>query len=284
MQNKKIVLITGTSSGFGMLTAIRLSKYCVVYATMRNLAKADELKQHLCSDAEVFIRELDVTKSETIEKVVHEIDEKYGKLDVLINNAGCGLAGCFEDLDEDEIRSIMDVNFFGVQDVTRRALPLLHKSKEPKIVNISSIAGRISYPVLGAYNASKWAIEGFSESLRLELLPFGIKVVLVEPGSFQTKIFEENARLCRNISNKESRYFTCTDYVVSKRKSLRKFRPNPDIVAKKIEKIVNTKHPKFRNVVGMDAKIQLYVKTVLPFCVYERILNFFAFRGHNKNS
>ncbi|MFC1512692.1 SDR family NAD(P)-dependent oxidoreductase [bacterium] len=278
----KIVLITGCSSGFGMLTAVKLSnnREYHVFATMRNLDKKEDLVTRVQEQGgHVDILELDVTKKNTIENAVNYIKDKHGYIDVLVNNAGFGIGGCFEDLSEQEIRNQFEVNFFGVQQVTRMCLRLMHGNGNSKIINISSIAGLIGYPGLGAYNSSKWALEGFSESLRHELLQFGIQVLLVEPGSFQTKIFEDNARFAGNMYNKESKYYDYSQRLIEKRqKSLKKIRGKPEHVADLIIKLIKKKKPAFRTVIGKDAKLQLFAKKILPYKILEYIMKRIMFR------
>ena len=198
----KVILITGCSSGFGMLTAAKLAAGGhTIYATMRNLQKQNTLKLELEQrDTMCQILHLDVTEDKSINKVIDIIEKQAGRLDVLINNAGYGIGGFFEDLSEEEIRSQFETNFFGVQKVTRSALPLMRataskssKDFSTKIINISSAQGRSTLPGLGAYGASKFALEGFSESLYFELQPFGIEVVILEPGTFLTKAIDENS-------------------------------------------------------------------------------------------
>ena len=176
---------------------------------MRDLSKKDPLERALATrHAQVFIRELDVTKPSTIKNVVDEIQQTHFHIDVLINNAGYGIAGFFEDLTEEEIRSQMETNFFGVQNVCRQVIPLMRNRSQGKIINISSIAGQVATPCLGAYNTSKWALEAFSESLYYELGLFGISVVLVEPGAYPTNIFSQNAHYAQNFDNAQSPYFS----------------------------------------------------------------------------
>ncbi|MGM0607182.1 MAG: SDR family NAD(P)-dependent oxidoreductase [Candidatus Muiribacteriota bacterium] len=283
MQKKKIILITGCSSGFGLLCAVRLCRKHIVYATMRNLNKSEELlKRVKQNNGKIYLKELDVIKKDTIEKIFKDLKEKYGKLDILINNAGFAGAGCFEDMKDKEFRNVMETNFFGVLNVTKMLLPLIHKSERGKIINISSIAGKVSYPALGAYNSSKYALEGFSESLRYELRPFNIEVLLVEPGSFKTKIFNENAKICDRAFDKKSKYYKRCQHFISKRELLDKYRPDPDKVAALIEKIVHKRKNKFRIVVGIDAKIQLFFKWLLPFSIFEKVVSYFAFKNMKK--
>ncbi|MFC1485002.1 SDR family oxidoreductase [bacterium] len=283
MQKQKVVLITGCSSGFGLLTAKMLStkKDCIVYASMRNLNKKSSLVKSVKKvKGQVNILKIDVTDPETIKRAVQKIVKEHGTIDVLVNNAGHAIGGFFEDLTDEEIREQIDVNFFGVQNMTREVVPIMHKNKSGRIINISSIAGLVSYPGLGAYNTSKWALEGFSESLRLELSRFGIKVILLEPGSFQTKIFDENVKVANSAFDFGSKYYAYTKYLMRNRiEKLKNFRGNPERVAKKIVKLIYAKNPCFRNIIGMDAFAAYYAKRILPFKIFEKLVNSAAFRS-----
>lgn len=179
----KTVFITGASSGFGKLTVKKFqSEGWNVVATMRN-PKAENELNHL---EQVFVAELDVTKPETIAKAVTEAIEKFGKIDVLVNNAGYGTAGTVEAATDDQIRAQMEVNFFGLINVTKAVLPFMRKEKSGTVVNISSIGGRITFPYFSLYHATKFAVEGLTESMQYELNPLGIQLKLVEPGAFKT--------------------------------------------------------------------------------------------------
>jgi len=278
-----VVLITGCSSGFGLLAAARLaSEGHTVYASMRDLGKKDDLLEEVSRrGGEVRLLELDVVNDSTIVSAVDQIEQEQGRLDVLINNAGYAVGGFFEDLSEQEIRDQMETNFFGVQKVTRAALSLMRKTAAGnnggiKILNISSSSGRSSFPGLGAYGASKFALEGFSESLYHELLPFGIHVVLIEPGSFRTKIFTENAHKAQQSEDSNSPYFKYTNAF---REHLRKMvkskdgMGNPEDVAALIQKVVNTKRPKLRYVIGGQSRLRLILRALLPDYTFARIMH-----------
>lgn len=273
--NEQVILITGTSSGFGLLMAASLCKQHKVYATMRDVTKAKDLKEAAgVHSGRLHVLPLDVTDSKSILDVVETIKEKEGHLNCVINNAGYGLGGFFEDLTETEIRDQFETNFFGLQKVTREALPLLRTSRGPrKVINISSIAGHTGTPCLSAYNASKWAVEGFSEALYFELQPFGVDVVLVEPGAFKTKIFTDNVRLAQFMNHKQSPYYEYSQQLLGYLGRLQEtLTTNPETVSKLVEKIINTNSPKFRYLVGRDAKLRLFLKRVLPFNWYAKLV------------
>ncbi len=267
----KIILITGTSSGFGLLTAVHLSsKGHKVYATMRDLRKQDYLKSKVAeAGGEVTILPLDVTHSESITNVVKEIASDHGYLDVVVNNAGYGIGGFFEDMTDEEIRQQMDVNFFGVQNVTRAVIPLMRSRRKGTIINISSISGLNASPCFGAYSASKWALEGFSESLYHELKFFGINVCLIEPGTYRTKIFFENARYAKNFDNLDSPYYAMSQHLKTMVLDyVKKTDKDPKRIAFLVEKLMNEAHPPFRNLPDMESQFLIFLRRILPFRLY----------------
>ncbi|MEW5894330.1 MAG: SDR family oxidoreductase [Candidatus Omnitrophota bacterium] len=278
----KVILITGCSSGFGMLAASRFaSQGHYVIATMRNLNKqgmlADELKRR---QAQTEIYQMDVLDRESIQYVIREIGAKHGSIDVLINNAGIIIGGAFEDLSDDEIRLVMETNFFGVQNVTRAVIPLMRQKRSGRIINISSISGFYGSPGLGAYNASKWALEGFSESLYYELKPFGINVILIEPGAYKTKIFGENANLARNFLNEESPYYKMSAFLKNRiDESLKDNYREPEEVVKVIERAMNDTFPKLRYTTEIEGKVLRFLKVFLPFRLFSFIYQRLLFKG-----
>ncbi len=179
----KTVLITGASSGIGKATAeYFLSKGWNVAATMRSPEKIEDS----ALDAAMIYLRLDVTDPETIKSALSQTLEKFGRIDVLVNNAGYGLTGAIESLSMEQIKRQYDTNVFGLIAVTQAVLPTMRSQRSGAIVNISSIGGRIGFPFISAYHSTKWAVEGFSESLRFELRPFGIEVKIIEPGGIRT--------------------------------------------------------------------------------------------------
>jgi len=271
-KQKKVVLITGCSSGFGLLSSIRLAQrgYEVI-ATMRNLAKRGALDEAIERyKLSLTVHQLDVTDIKSIEVCLNDISERYGLMDVLVNNAGYGIGGFFEDMSDREFRDQMETNFFGVLNMIRLSLPLLRKSSSAKIINISSVAGLTATPGMGAYNTSKWALEGFSESLRQELSLFGIQVLLIEPGPYPTEVLTTNTRFAERAMDPESLNYKYTQKLYKKyleRNAILKSDPNE--VAKLIESRIVAKNPPFRNVIGPNAKLRYYFRRFLPWRLNE---------------
>lgn len=275
MFSPKVILITGCSSGFGLRTAIRLAKAGHhVVATMRDLSRSgtlvDEVKN---AQKEIDLFQMDVTNKKSIKEVVRLVAAKYGYIDVLINNAGYGIGGFFEDLSDEEIRAQMETNFFGVQNVTREVIPCMRQRRSGKIINISSIAGLSASASFGAYNASKWALEGFSESLYHEMKIWGIDVALIEPGTYKTKIFYENARYAKNFSNSDSPYYAISQFLEKKVKHyVDGCDKNLEDVPKLVEKLINSKNPPFRNIPDLETKILYRLRRSLPFGLYSKMV------------
>jgi NAD(P)-dependent dehydrogenase (short-subunit alcohol dehydrogenase family) len=212
MPNRKVAVITGTSSGIGLLTAIELAHngYSVV-ATMRSLGRVSRLEE-AAQKANVRDRldlcQLDVTDFDSIPAAIEAIVKDHGHIDVLVNNAGLSMSGFAEDMSLDELRQQFDTNFFGVVALSKAVIPVMRQQKSGHIIQVASVAGRVGNPMLSAYCNSKFALEGWSESVRMELRALGIQVVVVEPGSFDTDIWTRNVTIVKaaldpNSPNKE---------------------------------------------------------------------------------
>ena len=183
---ERVVLITGASSGIGMETAkLFQTKNWKVAATMRSPEKASDLENIV--DLECM--RLDVTDPQSIKSAIAETLEKFERIDAVVNNAGYGLLGPFEAASDEQVRRQFETNVFGVMNVCREMIPYFREQKRGTIVNISSLGGRTGFPFSSLYNATKWAIEGFSESLQYELEPFGIRMKLIEPGPINTEFY-----------------------------------------------------------------------------------------------
>ncbi|RXI95530.1 SDR family oxidoreductase [Anaerobacillus alkaliphilus] len=271
---KEIVLITGTSSGFGFLTALQLAqKGYLVVATMRNLGKrvaleAEAKKRKLEEHLEIL--ELDVTNTDHIIRVKEYIETKFGRLDILINNAGYCAGGMTEHLSLDEWRKQLETNLFSVVAVTKAFLPLMREKRRGKIINIGSISGRFGFPAMGPYAASKWALSGFSESLRLEVLPFGIYVSLIEAGSFKTEIWDKSLEGVE-VSGQDD-YEKGIGFVYKYAKQSARDAADPSEVIHRILKICQTKRPKLRYQVGKGVRLQILSKALLPWSMIEKMI------------
>ena len=186
------ILVAGTSTGFGKLTAESLIKEGHdVAATMRGVGVKNKGSAEALEKAGAKVVELDVADDTSAEQGVQDSIEALGGLDVIVNNAGFGYLGLQETFTSEDWQKTFDVNVFGVQRVTRAALPHLRGQGSGLVINVSSVVGRIAFPFFGAYTASKWAVEGLSEVYRLELSNLGIETVVVEPGGFHTEFFDK---------------------------------------------------------------------------------------------
>jgi len=271
---EKIALVTGASSGFGLLTSIELAKAGFrVVATMRDLARRERLDQAVAAAgiaARVDVRALDVTKFDTIRGFVDRVVADYGRLDVLVNNAGFAVAGFAEDIKLDELRLQFETNFFGAVAMTKAALPAMRRQHSGHIIQVSSIVGLQGAVTVSSYSASKHALEGWSESLRMEVHSLGIKVVLVEPGSFQTDIWTRGAVMGEQATKQTSPNIQRSLRMRSVVEKLPK--ADPIAVARLIVAIAQNPNPRLRYLVGRDAKFQLAMKRMLPWKWYEKVI------------
>jgi NAD(P)-dependent dehydrogenase (short-subunit alcohol dehydrogenase family) len=278
----KIAVITGSSSGFGLLTAVELARAGFkVIASMRDLgrrSKLDEAATAAGVAANIDVRRLDVTETATIPEFVEGIARDYGRIDALINNAGFAVAGFAEDIKLEELRMQFETNFFGPVALTKAVLPMMRKQRSGHIIMITSIGGLVGAITISSYSASKFALEGWTESLRLELNALGIKVVLVEPGSFQTDIWTRGAVMGEQATTESSPNFQRSLKMRDRIGAIPK--RDPIEVAKLIARVTQDPNPRLRYLVGSDAKIQLAMKRILPWKWYEKLIaNFLKIDG-----
>lgn len=192
----KTVLITGASSGIGRAVALRFQKAgWNTVATMRS----PEKETGLSNLPNVLCTRLDVTDSATIDAAVQETLKKFGGLDVVINNAGYGLVGAFEASEPDQIKRQFETNVFGLMEVVRAVLPHFREKRDGVIINVASIGGRITFPLYSLYHGTKWAVDGFSEALQHELVPFNIRVKVIEPGPIKTDFYHRSMDVMKKI-------------------------------------------------------------------------------------
>lgn len=268
---KQIVLITGASSGFGLLTAVELIKQgFFVIATMRNVEKNGDLMKLIHDhgfENSLDIQSLDVTKENQIEELKQYVLEKYGGVDILINNAGFCLGSVVEDVSLENWKQQFETNFFGTVAVTKAFLPSMREKRSGKIINIGSISGQFGFPGMAPYTSSKFAVAGFSESLRLELLTFNVYVSLVEPGSYKTNIWDKS--LGEIKLDFESEYYPFLVWLFNEAKKSASNAGDPMEVVEAIVKICRASSPRFHYPVGKGAKIIGLLKKTVPWPVVE---------------
>ena len=270
----KVAVITGASSGFGLLTSIEVARAGFrVVATMRHLGRRADLDQAVATagfGSGIDVRELDITKFESMPAFVEGVVRDHGRIDVLINNAGFAVAGFAEDIRLDELRLQFETNFFGTVALTKAVLPVMRRQHAGHIIQVSSISGLHGSLSVSSYSASKHALEGWSESLRMEVNALGIKVVLVEPGSFQTGIWTRGAVMGKDATKDSSPNIQRSLRMRSAIERIPK--ADPIVVARTIAKIAQDPHPKLRYLVGRDAKITLAMKRILPWKWHEKFI------------
>jgi NAD(P)-dependent dehydrogenase (short-subunit alcohol dehydrogenase family) len=251
----KVAVVTGSSSGIGYETSLALAREgFLTYATMRSLEKGSGIKS--VSDKEnlpLKLMQLDVTDDASVSKAVQSIVSDSGRIDVIVNNAGYGLVGAFEDLSLDEIKQQYETNFFGVVRVTQAVLPIMRKQKSGKIINMSSGAGRFGYPGGSAYVSTKFAMEGLSESLSYELDPFGIKVILVEPGVIRTN-FGNGMVVAKKSQDPASAYVSMSRKMNEVLGQLMQNGSPPTLVANLVLQAAKSDNPSLRYLAGKDVE------------------------------
>lgn len=250
-----VVLITGCSTGIGRDLTMHLSQagYQVV-GTARNMESLEDLPSALKLP-------LDVTQADSIHAAVAQTLERFGQINVLVNNAGYALPGALEEIPVEQVQQMFDVNVFGVLRMIRAVTPHMRKQRAGRIINISSIAGKLSTPVNGAYSATKFAVEALSDALRVELEPFGIQVIVVEPGSIKTQFDQTAHTHAREIlSNSTSPYrplYRLSDQFAA---SMRHREIGPEIVSEVIQEAIETSRPKARYHAGIPFSGELMLQ------------------------
>ncbi len=186
------MIVTGASSGIGRAVSLQLAREgAKLLVVARRQDRLSQLAQEAAAvNGRIEILAGDITDEQTRRRVIEAAQSHYGGLDILINNAGIGALGLFEDNDPQRMRTVFEVNFFALVDMTRLALPLLKKGTKPMLVNVSSIVGRRGVPYRSEYSASKFAVQGFSEAIRSEFIRYGIDVLVVNPGTTETEFFD----------------------------------------------------------------------------------------------
>lgn len=266
-ENKQCVLITGASAGFGKLVAEKLlAKGHTVYAVARRVEKMRDIETQ-----GAHILQMDVTDTESVKAGVDQMLSEQGRIDVLFNNAGYGSYGTIECVPLEEIQYQYDVNVFGLARLVQAVLPQMRKQRSGRIINTASVVGHVSTAVLGWYASTKFAVEGFSDALRMEVKQFGIDVVLIEPGAVKTEFDEVAFAKLDSLDHAEDykplvaafRKFTSKLYSKS---------PGPESTANAVIKAIEAKHPKTRYATTMDSKLLPRVKRILTDKLFDKIV------------
>ena len=269
----KTVLITGCSSGIGKATAQLLAtKGFNVIATMRK----PELETELNQLDNVIVLPLDVTNLNSIQNAITLGIERFGRIDVIVNNAGFAVGGPFETATSEQITGQFETNVGGVMNCTRAILPHFRANQSGIIINISSMGGRVSFPYYSLYNSTKWAVDGFSESLQYELRQFGIKVKIVEPGAIKTDFYSrsQTSSIDNSLSDETTNaYKTTFAKVKAQFDEVGSGGANVKIVANCIHRAITDGSNQLRYTCGMDAKVSLFLKWLLPNQLFFGILH-----------
>jgi len=269
---EKVALVTGSSTGIGFETSLALARDgFYTFATMRDIVKGEKIKEIAGKEnLSIEIIELDVDKEDSVKNAVQNVMKKKQRIDVLVNNAGWGLWGSVEDVSVDEFKTQFETNFFSVIRMIQEVAPIMREQNSGNIVNISSIAGRIGFPISPAYISSKFALEGLSESLRFELMPFGINVIIIEPGMIKTNFFDP-MKLGKK-AEKTDVYKSITEKVLSGVKMMAQMATDPKEVSNTIIDAIKEEKPLPRYIVGNDASMFLEAKKMKTDLEFENYL------------
>lgn len=268
----KSVLITGASTGIGRAAALYLAERGYrVAATSRSLDRLNGLRREAERFGDIHCVELDVDSDRSVTEATESVIEAYGRVDVLVNNAGYGLWGPVQSFSLEELRSQLETNFFGAFRMIKAVLPSMTAAGSGTIINVSSVEGRLVTPFSGGYAASKFALEGLSEALRYELWPQGIRVAVVEPGLFATG-FHDSQVEAADAGSPDLPYGPSIARYREQRGKYDRFAKDPVRVAKVIHRIIRSRRPRFRYPVGMEATIGIPASQLMPERLYQAIL------------
>lgn len=270
----KTVLITGSSTGIGRAAAIHFQKQgWNVAATMRTPNREKELQKL----PGVICPALDVTDPNSIASALAETMERFGSIDAIVNNAGYGLTGPFEGVSEEQVRRQFETNVFGLMRMTKAILPHFRERKAGVILNVSSMGGRVVFPFYSIYHATKWAVEGFTESLRFEVEPLGIRLKIIEPGAIKTDFYDRSGDSTLSASPKA--YQKWTDIGFKNMNAVGAKGAPPEAVARVIFRAATDNSSRLRYPVGSDAKSLLFIRKLMTDGMFAAVVNSQVFKG-----
>lgn len=262
MTTQRVVLVTGASSGIGEACASYLAQRgFTVYAASRSAPERTGL----------HVLPMDVCDDGSVGQGMAAILDREGRLDAVVNNAGAGIAGAIEDTSMEEAAAQFEVNFFGTLRVCRAALPIMRAQRHGTIVNVGSIGGLIAIPFQGLYSASKFAVEGLTEALRMEVRPFGIRAVIIEPGDHRTQ-FTERRRVTL-AAGESAAYGASCERAIAKMAADEQSGPGPERVARVVYRVLNSRNPRLRYTVGpAPQRAAVWLKRFLPNAIVEKLI------------
>jgi len=270
MQNKETVLVTGASSGMGRETAIKLAKKgYIVYAAARRMDKLNEIKKYGCIPIQ-----LDIANETDIENTVNKIEKETGGIDILFNNAGIAILGSLEETSMADARKTFDVNLFGLARLSQLVIPAMRKKGKGKIINTSSIAGKVHGPLSTWYVASKHALEGLSSSLRVELKPFGIDVVIIRPGVVSTGLISTylDPMLNKPIKGPYAKMTKVITEWSKSRDNNPKYSSPAAVIADTVLKIIKSKNPKTAYEVGKTSSQMIWSQKLMSDKMLDKMM------------
>ncbi len=273
---KPVVLITGSSSGIGKATALYFAQRgWQVVATMRTVAKAP---RDIQEQSNITLLPLDVTDHTSIDRAIQDTLQLFGKIDAIVNNAGYGAVGAFEAATEEQIRRQFDTNVFGLMNVVRGILPHFRARKQGTIINVASMGGRITFPIYSIYHGTKWAVEGFSESLQYEVAQFGIRVKIIEPGAISTDFYDRSMDVLRKDGLTD--YDRYVDVAFKNSQAEGEKAPGPEVVARTIFIAATDNSNRLRYVTGSAlTKVLMFFRRVLPHSAFSGIVKSVVEKG-----
>jgi NAD(P)-dependent dehydrogenase (short-subunit alcohol dehydrogenase family) len=262
-ENPRVVLVTGASSGIGLACAGHLAgRGFRVYGTSRRVAVG------ISAPGNLTMLTVDVTDDDSVEQAVATVLKREGRLDIVVNNAGMGIAGPVENTSTEQAKGQFEVNFFGALRICRAVLPAMRRQRSGYIINIGSIGGILAIPYQSMYSASKFALEGLSEALRMEVRPFGIRVVIIEPGDHKTALTEN--RQFTALSGAAEAYSPSLEAALLKTARDEQSGPGPEQIARLLYRIVNRRHPRLRYTIGpAPQRAAVLLKRLMPYSVLE---------------